>query len=115
MNNAEFREAAKAQYEDEGSIEIDDNAAVSRGSDNGAYVQAWVWVEDDHPSEDDPPSAVEEIDAAELHLQLARNALKAAGATRTLNRVRLSLTSLGGARRHALNAPSREARQATKQ
>lgn len=35
---------AKEQHEIEGKCEIDDNATVSEGSDNGAYVQAWVWV-----------------------------------------------------------------------
>lgn len=29
---------------EEGTIEIDKNAEVSEGDDNGAYVQAWVWV-----------------------------------------------------------------------
>jgi len=41
--------AAKRKYHDEGTIEIDDNAKISRSDDNeskGAYVQAWVWVED---------------------------------------------------------------------
>lgn len=38
---------AKAQWMQEGEIEIDDNAKVSRGYDNGAYVQAWVWVPDE--------------------------------------------------------------------
>ncbi len=28
----------------DGELEIDDNAVVSHGEDNGAYVQAWVWV-----------------------------------------------------------------------
>lgn len=28
----------------EGELEIDDNATVSFGDDNGAYVQAWLWV-----------------------------------------------------------------------
>lgn len=28
----------------EGELEIDDNAVVSWGFDNGAYVQAWLWV-----------------------------------------------------------------------
>lgn len=28
------------------SIETDSNAIVSTGNDNGAYVQAWVWVPD---------------------------------------------------------------------
>jgi len=45
LNNA-YRAAAKAQWHDEGSCEIDDKALVSRdGEDDiGAYVQAWVWV-----------------------------------------------------------------------
>lgn len=29
----------------QGSLEIDDNAVVSWSSDNGAYVQAWLWVD----------------------------------------------------------------------
>ena len=41
-----YIEAARANYGDEGRIEIDDNAKLSRGSDSGAYVQAWVWVDD---------------------------------------------------------------------
>jgi hypothetical protein len=36
---------AKAQAEIEGSVEVDDDAKVSEGYDNGAYVQAWVWVD----------------------------------------------------------------------
>jgi hypothetical protein len=28
----------------EGETEVDDNAIVSEGDDNGAYVSAWVWV-----------------------------------------------------------------------
>jgi len=28
----------------DGSLEVDDNAIVSEGSDNGAYVQAWLWI-----------------------------------------------------------------------
>jgi hypothetical protein len=28
----------------EGELEIDDNAKLSEGDDNGTYVQAWVWV-----------------------------------------------------------------------
>ena len=34
---------ARAAYGYEGEIEIDDNAILSR-SEEGAYVQAWVWV-----------------------------------------------------------------------
>jgi len=42
-----YRKAAKAKYQDEGTLEIDDNAIVSLCDDSnagGAYVQAWVWV-----------------------------------------------------------------------
>ena len=28
----------------EGECEVDDNAKLSEGDDNGAYVQAWIWV-----------------------------------------------------------------------
>lgn len=37
---------AKEQYEEEGAVEIDENAVISVGSDPGVYVQAWVWVYD---------------------------------------------------------------------
>lgn len=40
-------ELARDKHEgdgDDGDIEFDDNAIVSEGEDNGAYVQAWVWV-----------------------------------------------------------------------
>lgn len=40
----QFREAAKKLHHKEGTLEIDDEAEVSRGDDDGAYVQAWVWV-----------------------------------------------------------------------
>ena len=42
-----FREQAKAQWGNDGEIEIDDDAVIStsrgEGAD-GAYVAAWVWV-----------------------------------------------------------------------
>lgn len=37
-------EAVEQHYK-EGECEIDENAVVSEGDDNGAYVQAWVWVD----------------------------------------------------------------------
>ena len=43
MNNEEFIEQARIEYQEEGRIEIDDNAIVSLSADNGAYVQAWVY------------------------------------------------------------------------
>ena len=42
-----FREAARLRWAEEGRLEIDDNAPISRAPgdpDKGAYVQAWVWV-----------------------------------------------------------------------
>lgn len=42
-----YRLTAQILHNEEGSLEIDDNAAVSIGGDSGAYVQAWVWVSDD--------------------------------------------------------------------
>lgn len=41
-----YREQAKRTYEDEGTLEIDDEATVSQCG-TGAYVQAWVWVSDE--------------------------------------------------------------------
>lgn len=36
---------ARAQEQSaEGEIEVDDDALVSEGCDDGAYVQAWIWV-----------------------------------------------------------------------
>lgn len=29
----------------EGELEIDGDAVVSHGGDNGAYVQAWIWID----------------------------------------------------------------------
>lgn len=37
-------ELARAKHQNAGMVEIDDNAKISEGDDNGAYVQAWVWV-----------------------------------------------------------------------
>lgn len=48
-----YRDAAHRIWHDDGRIEIDDFAEISRGSDNGAYVQAWVWV---YNSDLEPPA-----------------------------------------------------------
>jgi len=44
--DAEYIKSAKRLHESEGEVEIDSNAKVSRGDDPGAYVAAWVWVDD---------------------------------------------------------------------
>lgn len=36
-------EKAREYYQEEGTIEIDNNADISK-SDEGVYVHAWVWV-----------------------------------------------------------------------
>lgn len=41
-----FRERA-SDLSEEGHIEVDDDAVVSLSEDGGAYVQAWLWVEDE--------------------------------------------------------------------
>jgi hypothetical protein len=41
-----YRETAETFAKD-GEIEIDPGAPVSTGADDGAYVQAWIWVSDD--------------------------------------------------------------------
>lgn len=62
MTDEEYVTAARAQYQKDGEIEVDDGAKVSRGDDPGAYVQAWVWVYD--------PVLVERMDA-ELDAEIA--------------------------------------------
>jgi hypothetical protein len=41
-----FRERADNLTE-EGRLEVDEEAVVSLSEDGGAYVQAWLWVEDE--------------------------------------------------------------------
>lgn len=43
----DYRAGAERLFTEEGRIEVDPGAKVSRGSDPGAYVQAWVWVPDE--------------------------------------------------------------------
>jgi hypothetical protein len=37
-------EMAQESLGREGAIEFDDDAVVSEGSDNGAYVEGWIWL-----------------------------------------------------------------------
>lgn len=39
-----IRQLADSTHGRDGEIEFDDDAKVSESEDNGAYVQAWVWV-----------------------------------------------------------------------
>lgn len=47
LDDDRFRRAAQRVHGRDGDVEIDENAAVSRGDDDGAYVQAWVWVDNE--------------------------------------------------------------------
>lgn len=43
----QYVRAAKEHYEEEGILEIDENARVSRATEeHGAYVEAWIWIDD---------------------------------------------------------------------
>lgn len=42
-----YATTARERYNDEGNMEVDDNAVVSIGADRGAYVMAWKWVDAD--------------------------------------------------------------------
>jgi hypothetical protein len=43
----QYRKAAYRLFQKDGELEVDDAAIVSVGSDDGAYVQAWVWVDNE--------------------------------------------------------------------
>lgn len=57
-NDAWYLARARDRYHREGAIEVDEQATVSHGADNGAYVQAWVWVENDANANAEDHSAV---------------------------------------------------------
>ncbi len=43
-----YQEAARCHHLlREGELEVDDHATVSHGDEDGAYVQAWLWVTGD--------------------------------------------------------------------
>lgn len=53
----QYVQAAVRLYDKEGECEVDEYtpsmAQVSRGSDLGAYVMAWVWVPEDEAEKED--------------------------------------------------------------
>lgn len=67
--NVTIVEMAKSEHEDEGTIEVDDNAIVSEGDDNGAYVEAWVWVSFSGTPYDKDPDAIEEDGHPDINRQ----------------------------------------------
>jgi hypothetical protein len=42
-----YREYAQAHLNRDGDLEIDDDAAVSLGADDGAYILCWKWIDND--------------------------------------------------------------------
>lgn len=46
ITDAQFVEVANLRYGNDGDLEFDDGALVSRGDDDGAYVHCWKWVYD---------------------------------------------------------------------
>lgn len=56
--HAAILKLARQDYRIGDELEIDDNAKVSLGSDNGCFVQAWLWVDftgTEFDEEPDPP------------------------------------------------------------
>ena len=46
ITDTQYRDAARRIYtKDTDDVEIDDSAPIARGSADGAFVQAWVWVD----------------------------------------------------------------------
>jgi hypothetical protein len=45
VSDEAIRTSAIEQWAEDGQVEIDADAVVSRSEDGGAYVAAWVWVE----------------------------------------------------------------------
>jgi hypothetical protein len=41
---AAYRQYAQENLHRDGEQEFDESAKVSMGDDDGAYVQAWIWV-----------------------------------------------------------------------
>jgi hypothetical protein len=39
-----LRRAASELYGRDGELEFDDDAKISRGDEDGAYVQCWRWI-----------------------------------------------------------------------
>lgn len=43
-----YRKYAEDRLHKDGDLEFDDDAVVSLGADDGAYVMAWKWVDDEN-------------------------------------------------------------------
>ncbi len=67
----EIIELARQEHQQDGEVEIDDNAILSEGNENGCYVQAWVWLDFDQTKFD--KSEKEEEETNERHETTAAN------------------------------------------
>jgi hypothetical protein len=84
---------ARDRHGEEGEVEIDEPAIVSRGADDGCYVQAWVWV----PSpvrvyELTPPwfdASTDRTDYAVIWVACPEASKEGVGGTRGISRFRL--------------------------
>ena len=43
-NDEVLRQVANELYGRDGELEFDDDAKISRGDEDGAYVQCWRWI-----------------------------------------------------------------------
>jgi len=47
QDGAAYLQYARDRLHCDGELEFDDDATVSLGADEGAYIMAWVWVSDE--------------------------------------------------------------------
>lgn len=74
-----YVQAARANFVEEGELEIDDNAIVSLSEDGGAYVMAWQWVSQaDLPALSARPQGGVDPDIAGLELVLRKQGFEEA-------------------------------------
>jgi hypothetical protein len=48
----QYRQVAHALWHSSGTLEVDPHAVVSVSDNHGAYVAAWVWVDDPDDAEE---------------------------------------------------------------
>lgn len=53
VSDEAYRNAARREWGSVDGVDVDRDATVSRGDDQGAYVQAWVWVNDEEITDQD--------------------------------------------------------------
>lgn len=61
------------EYMEDGLIDIDDDAVISRGDEPGAYVMAWVWV-DFRSNVDDEQEAIDTATSEDILAEQVRAA-----------------------------------------